>query len=99
MIALSNGWVVAVEPNSPKSFRLLASFDDGQTWTLNRPWVISDGERMVFHACHLVQLDADYVGVACWDANPKQPDGIGVYFVRLGLDELRKRTVGDKGER
>lgn len=99
MIALTNGWVVAVEPNSKNSFRLIASFDDGQTWTLKRPWVISDGERLLFHACHLAQVDADHVGVACWDVNPKQTNGIGVYFVRLRLDELRERTAGDKGQR
>lgn len=92
MLALDNGWVIHAQASDRNTIKLVVSYDDGLTWTLDRPWAISDPARMIGHACHLAQLDANHVGIVVWDSNRQQPGGIGVYFMRLPLDELRKHT-------
>jgi hypothetical protein len=94
--ALDNGWVVGAVAEDDMTFYLVASYDDGQTWNLDRRWVIYNPGRYIGRACpQLVQLDAHHLGVVFWDANRDQPGGVGVYFARLALDELRERTKGE----
>jgi hypothetical protein len=43
----------------------------------------------------LARLDAEHLGVVFWDQNREQPGGPGVYFARLRLGELERRTKAD----
>lgn len=93
LLALDNGWVVGAIADDDMTFRLVTSLDDGQTWQLDRNWVIYNPGRYIGRACpQLAQLDKDHLGVVFWDANRDQPGGVGVYFARLSLDELRRKT-------
>lgn len=93
MLALDNGWVVGAVAEDDKTFYLVVSYDDGQTWNLDRRWTIYDPGRYIGRACpQLAQLDKEHLGIVFWDAEKSQPGGIGVYFTRLRLDELQRRT-------
>jgi hypothetical protein len=94
LLALDNGWVVAAIADDDKTFRVVVSFDDGVTWSLNRPWVMYDPGRYIGRACpRLAQLDAEHLGVVFWDAEKTQPGGPSVLFARVTLDELKSRTT------
>jgi hypothetical protein len=96
LLALDNGWVVGAVAEDDMTFHLVTSFDDGRTWNLDRRWVIYEPGRYIGRACpQLAQLSNNHLGVVFWDANRDQPGGIGVYFARLSLTELRKRTGGE----
>jgi len=93
LLALDNGWLVAAVSKDSKTFWLNASYDDGLTWNLSRRWVIYDPGHEIGRACpQLAQLDAEHLGIAFWDHDRTQPGGPGVYFARLRLDELQRRT-------
>lgn len=93
LLALGNGWMVAAVSKDSQSFWLNASYDDGLTWNLSRRWVIYDPGHEIGRACpQLAELDAEHLGIAFWDHDRAQPGGPGVYFARLKLDELRRRT-------
>jgi metallo-beta-lactamase class B len=93
--ALDNGWVLGAVAEDDQSFYLVASYDDGLTWNLDRRWVIYEPGRYIGRACpQLAPLDPRTLGVVFWDAHRDQPGGAGVYFARLDLEELRRRTGG-----
>ncbi|MGE0609034.1 MAG: hypothetical protein AB7O62_18210 [Pirellulales bacterium] len=98
LVVLDNGWVVGAIADDDKTFRLVASYDDGETWNLDRHWVIYDPGRYIGRACpQLAQLDNDHLGIVFWDANREQPGGPGVMFARVALRELQRRTAADQG--
>lgn len=94
LLALDNGWLVAAIAKDSQTFWLNVSYDDGASWQLSRRWVIYDPGHEIGRACpQLAQLDGEHLGIAFWDHNREQPGGPGVYFARLRLDELQRRTV------
>jgi hypothetical protein len=94
LLALADGTLVAaVGAKDSRSFWLNASYDDGRTWNLKHSWVIYDPGHDIGRACpQLAELDAEHLGIVFWDHDRMQPGGPGVYFARLRLDELRRRT-------
>ncbi len=92
--ALDNGWVVAAIADDDRTFRLVVSYDDGRSWTVDRPWVMYDPGRYIGRACpRLAQLDDEHLGVVFWDAEKTQPGGPSVFFARVKLEELKRRTM------
>ncbi len=98
LLALTNGWLVAAVAKDSQTFWLNVSFDDGASWQLSRRWVIYDPGHEIGRACpQLAQLDDGHLGIAFWDHYRDQPGGPGVYFARLKLDELQRRTMPTAG--
>jgi hypothetical protein len=63
---------------------------------LSNKWVIFDPGHTISNGCpQLARLDPEHLGIVFWDQYRDQPGGPGVYFARLRLDELERRTKAD----
>jgi hypothetical protein len=93
LLPLEGGRLVAAVAKDNNTIWLNVSYDDGRSWTLSRKWVFYDPGHTIGNGCpQLARLDAEHLGIVFWDQNREQPGGPGVYFARLRLDELERRT-------
>lgn len=92
MVCLSNGWLLASEIPGPgtggEALRYRISHDDGLTWTSSHEYY-RPGRPIGGRACpRTVELDAQTIGVVYYDVSTEQPDGPGVFFLRIPIDRL-----------
>ena len=92
MVCLSNGWLLASEILGPgvggERIRYRISRDDGQTWNDSFEYY-NPGRPIGGRACpRTVELDGQTNGVVFYDAEPNQPGGPGVFFLRIPINRL-----------
>jgi hypothetical protein len=93
LICLSNGWLLASEILGPgvggERIRYVISRDDGLTWPATHEYY-NPGRPIGGRACpRTVELDDKTIGVVFYDVDAKQPEGRGLFFLRIPLAKLK----------